>query len=172
MASGYAAVMHDDTSERVLLRCHPSWRAMLGFHLKGFLLAVLAGVIAGVATRLAAGHVQVGWVVVAVVVVFVAALALGVLRRVSTTYMVTDHRLVIERGLLRRDVQEARLERVQNVASRQSVPERLMRVGSVHFDTAAGAGYDFSFYGVSGPRDLVRTVDAALRTLPAHESLP
>jgi hypothetical protein len=50
---------------------------------------------------------------------------------------------------------------VQNVASRQTLRQRLLRVGSVHFDTAAGADYDFSFYGVSQPRRLVRDVDRA-----------
>ncbi len=163
--------MAADAQETVLLRVHPSWRAMLAFHAQGVVLAVLAGVIAGVATHFAAGHVQVGWVVVAVVVVFVLALVLGVLRRMSTTYLVTDRRLVIERGLLRHDVQEARLERVQNVASRQSVRERVLRVGSVHFDTAAGAGYDFSFYGVSRPRELVRIVDEALRRAESPDAL-
>ena len=73
-------------------------------------------------------------------------------------------RLVIERGFLGRDVQETRLERVQNVTSRQTLGERLLRVGTLHFDTAAGAGYDFSFRGVARPRELVQTVDAALQT--------
>jgi uncharacterized membrane protein YdbT with pleckstrin-like domain len=163
--------MASESEEQVLLRRHPSWRAMLAFHLSGLVLAVLAGVVAGLATHFAAGHMQVGWVIVAVVAVFALSILVGVLRRLSTTYLVTDRRLVIERGLLRRDVQEARLERVQNVASRQNVRERLLRVGSVHFDTAAGAGYDFSFYGVSGPRDLVRIVDAALRKTESRDAL-
>src|SRR5581483_6532998 len=98
--------MASDNGAQVLVRCHPSWRAMLIFHLNGLVFAILAGVIAGVATHFAAGHVEVGWVVVAVVAVFVLTLLAGVVRRLSTTYLVTDRRLVIERGLLRRDVQE------------------------------------------------------------------
>jgi uncharacterized membrane protein YdbT with pleckstrin-like domain len=100
-------------------------------------------------------------VILAVVVVFLFGLAIGALRRVATTYTVTDRRLVIERGILTRNVQQTRLGYVQNVASRQTLRQRLLRVGSVHFDTAAGADYDFSFYGVSQPRRLVRDVDRA-----------
>lgn len=136
---------------------------MLPFHVKGLVAAVFAGAVAGIVTRVAAGHVEALWVVVAVVVVFLIGLLLGVVRRISTTYTVTDRRLLIERGLLTRDAQETRLERVQNVASRQTMSERLLRVGSIHFDTAAGADYDFSFYGVSRPRQVVQTVDRALQ---------
>ena len=163
MASGYAPVMHDAPSERVLLRCHPSWRAMLGFHLRGLLLAVLAGVLAGVATRLAARHVQVGWVIVGVVVVFLAVALTGLLRRRSTTYTITNQRLTIQIGLLSRELHETRLERVQNVSTRQSLLERMLGIGTVDFDTAAEAGFDFAFRGVADPRTIVHTVHQAVR---------
>jgi uncharacterized membrane protein YdbT with pleckstrin-like domain len=54
---------------------------------------------------------------------------------------------------------------VQNVNARQSVLERLLGVGTVDFDTAGGVGYDFTFHGVANPREIVRTVDRALREL-------
>ena len=47
--------------------------------------------------------------------------------------------------------------------SRQSVLERLLRVGPVDFDTAGGAEYDFAFRGVANPRQIVRTVHEALK---------
>src|SRR5579859_2061988 len=154
--------MRSEPGEQVLFSGHPAWRAMVGLYARGLLLAVLGGVVAGIVTLLAAGHIQAGWVVIAVAVVFVVVLVVVAYRRAQITYTVTDRRLVIERGVLRRDWQETRLERVQNVAARQSFPQRLLRVGSVHFDTAAGADYDFSFHGVSRPADLVRTVNKAL----------
>jgi uncharacterized membrane protein YdbT with pleckstrin-like domain len=154
--------MRSEPGEQVLFSGHPSWRSMAGLCARGLLLAVLAGAVAGIVTLIAAGHVQEGWVAVAVAVVFVVVLGLVAFRRRQITYTVTDRRLVIERGILRRDWQETRLERVQNVAARQSVAQRVLRVGSVHFDTAAGADYDFSFHGVSHPSELVRTVNRAL----------
>jgi uncharacterized membrane protein YdbT with pleckstrin-like domain len=60
---------------------------------------------------------------------------------------------------------ETRLERVQNVRTRQRVLERLLRVGTVYFDTAGEAGFDFAFRGVNDPRGIVRTVNAALEDL-------
>jgi hypothetical protein len=51
------------------------------------------------------------------------------------------------------------------VNSRQRPIERLCRVGTVDFDTAGGAAYDFRFRGVDDPRQIVRTVDRALHEL-------
>jgi len=158
--------------EEVFFHGHPSWRSILGFYLKGLLLAVLAGVIAGIVTRIANNHVQVGWVVAAVLVVFVITLIVGLVTRISTTYTITNQRLTIRRGLLSRAMHETRLERVQNVNSTQSVFERILRVGTVDFDTAAEAGFDFRFVGVSSPHNIVRTVDRAIHEMQGRTDQP
>jgi len=138
---------------------------MLAFYLRGLIVAILAGVIAGLVTRLAGKAVDVLWVALAVLVVFLVVLARGLIRRIATTYTITNRRLTIRSGLLSRELHECRLERVQNVSSRQRLLERLLGVGTVDFDTAAGAAYDFSFRGVDDPGGIVRTVDAALQDL-------
>lgn len=145
---------------------------MLGFYLKGLVLAVLAGALAGIVSAAASGKLQVAWVIAAVLVVFVLALIRGVVRRLQTTYTITNERLTIDIGLLGREVHETRLERVQNVTCRQTLLERILAVGTVDFDTAASGEYDFSFYGVAHPRRIVRTVDRALGQLQlAHPRL-
>lgn len=144
---------------------HRSWRSMLAFYIKGLVLAVLLGAAAGVLSRIVNGHVQIGWVVAAVLVVFAGVLVIGVVRLLSVTYTISNQRLTIHSGVLSRDMHETRLERVQNVNLRQSLLERVLQVGTVDFDTAAGADFDFSFRGVSDPRRIVQTVDRALQDL-------
>ena len=158
--------MLPDAGEEILFHGHPSWRSMPAFHLKGLALAVLLGAIAGLTSALIDGHVQVTWVIVAVLVVFAANLATGIVRRLQTTYTVTSERLTIELGLMTRELRQTRLERVQNVSLRQSLLDRVLGVGTVDFDTAGGASYEFSFSGVAEPRRIVRTVDRALRARP------
>lgn len=138
---------------------------MLAFYVRGLLAAIVAGVIAGIVTRIANHGVQAGWVGAAVLVVFLIVLLWGLLRRISTTYTITSRRLTIRSGLVSREMHETRLERVQNVNSRQRLLERLLGVGTVDFDTAGGAAYDFSFRGVDDPGRIVRTVDRALHEL-------
>jgi len=141
--------------ERVIFQGHPSWRAILGFYLKGVLLAALVGVIFKL---FGSGGGTVFLVVLAIVAVTVLA---GFVRRVATTYTITDRRLNIRRGIVSREVQETRLERVQNVNYKQSLFQRLVQVGDVDFDTAAGDDYNFVFAGVADPQDVVHRVDQA-----------
>jgi len=136
---------------------------MFAFHLKGMIGAVLAGALAGVVSAIASGRMQAGWVVAVVLLCFVVVLAAGLTRRLRTTYTVTNERLEIDVGLLSRHLHHTRLERVQNVNCSQTLVQRMLRVGTVDFDTAGEAGFDFCFRGVANPREIVRTVDRALR---------
>jgi uncharacterized membrane protein YdbT with pleckstrin-like domain len=154
-----------EPGENVFFHGHPSWRSMLAFYVRGLFVAIIAGVIAGLVTRAAQGSVEIGWVAAAVLVVFVVVLVWGLIRRIATTYTITNRRLTIRSGLLSREMHECRLERVQNVNSRQRVLERMLGIGTVDFDTAASAAYDFTFRGVEDPGRIVRTVNAALEDL-------
>jgi uncharacterized membrane protein YdbT with pleckstrin-like domain len=161
-----------EPGEVIFFHGHPSWRSMTSLYVKGLLVSLLAGVVAGVAGRIIDHHVQTAWVIAAVVVVFVAAAATGQLRRIATTYSITDRRLTIETGLLSRDLHQTRLERIQNVNARQSMFERALGIGTVDFDTAGEARFDFAFIGVGEPRRIVRTVDGALHALRGERPVP
>jgi len=86
---------------------------------------------------------------------------IGFVRRVATVYTITDRRLNIKRGIISREVQETRLERVQNVNFQQSVYQRMVQIGDVDFDTAATDDYNFVFVGVADPEEVVHRVDQA-----------
>jgi len=157
--------MDPEPGEEVFFHGHPSWRSMLAFYSKGLALVILAGVLAGLITAVSSNSVKVGWVAVVVGIALLLVLLVGLIRRTRITYTITNQRLTIDIGLLSREVHETRLERVQNVNSTQTVPQRMLRIGVVDFDTAAGAEYDFKFVGVAHPDRIVRTVDRALRAL-------
>jgi membrane protein YdbS with pleckstrin-like domain len=140
--------------EQVIFQGHPSWRAILGFYLKGVLVAVILGVIA----KLASGN---GTAFLVILVVIALTVLAGFVKRVATTYTITNRRLNIKRGIVSREIQETRLERVQNVNYRQSVYQRVMQIGDVDFDTAATDDYNFVFYGVADPGGVVHAVDQA-----------
>jgi uncharacterized membrane protein YdbT with pleckstrin-like domain len=141
--------------EQVIFQGHPSWRAILGFYLKGILVAAIVGVLFKL---FGSSSATVFLVVLAIVA---ATVLIGFIKRVATTYTITDRRLNIKRGIVSREVQETRLERVQNVNYKQSVYQRLMQIGDVDFDTAAGDDYNFVFYGVAEPAGVVHSVDQA-----------
>jgi uncharacterized membrane protein YdbT with pleckstrin-like domain len=98
------------------------------------------------------------------VAVLVVVLIAGWLQRVFTKYVITDRRLYIRRGIVSRREQQTQLSRVQNVNTSQSAFQRLLAVGTVDFDTAAGDDYDFQFAGVASPQEVVQAVHRAQRS--------
>jgi uncharacterized membrane protein YdbT with pleckstrin-like domain len=150
-----------DPGERVIFEGHPSWRSILTFYLKAALLVAVAAGVAALASAIAEGEVKETWsglVVLAGAAVLVMA---GFVKRIFTTYTITNRRLYIQRGFLSRNTQETQLHRAQNVNTHQSVLERLLQVGTVNFDTAGSGDYDFAFSGVSDPDEVVQAVNRA-----------
>ncbi len=142
--------------EQIIFQGHPSWRSILAFYLKGLLIGVI---IAAIAALLGDGFML---PFVIVLVALVLAVLIGFIRRMATVYTITNRRLNIKRGIFARDIQETRLERVQNVNYSQTVFQRLLQVGDVDFDTAASdADNLFVFNGVANPQDVVTQVDRA-----------
>jgi len=147
--------MENEQNEQVIYEGRPSWRSILGFYIVG-LIAVAAA--AGIAFLVSGGALA------AIVggALFVGILLIGWLKRISTRYSITDRRLRIQRGIISRNVEEARLERVQNVNVQQGILERILQVGTVDFDTASNRADDtFQFRGIAQPEHITRLVDQA-----------
>lgn len=147
--------------ERVLWQGRPSWRAQLSYFVVWIPLALLPVIIAGVlrANDQGTGLPYWQWVLISLVLV-VLVVGYDVLSRYATFYQVTNQRLRVRQGLLSRDEQTARFDRIQNVNISQSLMDRLMRVGAVDFDTAASGerASSFRFSGIADPQRLVRIV--------------
>jgi hypothetical protein len=83
--------------EQVIFEGHPSWRAILGFYLKGLVVAVILGVIAKLAGSGSASVFLIVLVVIALTVV------VGFAKRMATTYTITNRRQHQTRDLLAGD---------------------------------------------------------------------
>lgn len=154
------------SGEEIVLEGHPSWRSTMAFYVKGILVAAVVGVICGLIDSQSTG-------IAVAVVIFAVVVLIGFVRRWTTRYTVTNRRLHIKRGIIARHTQEAKLARVQNINTRQSVIERLLQVGTVDFDTA-GSGEseaNFAFIGVNDPLDMAHKIELAQQHDPASRSV-
>ena len=143
--------------EQVVFEGHPSWRALLSFYAGGIAAALVVAVVIGLVASI--------WLALLAGAVLIAAvLAYGLFKRQATTYMVSSQRLYIRRGMLTKRIQQTRIDRVQNVNTEQSLRERLLRVGTVDFDTAGSDDSEFRFVGIAEPGEIVRAVDRAQRS--------
>jgi uncharacterized membrane protein YdbT with pleckstrin-like domain len=150
--------LHPD--EQVVFEGHPSWRALPAFYLGGAVgalaIAVIVWLIAGVALAVVVG-----------VVLIVGVVLVGLIKRTATDYAITTQRLYIRRGILSKRVQQTRIDRVQNVNTDQRLLERVLRVGTVDFDTAGTDDSEFRFVGIENPDRVVGFIDRAQREAAA-----
>jgi uncharacterized membrane protein YdbT with pleckstrin-like domain len=142
--------------EEVVFEGHPSWRGVLSFYVYGVGAAVIVGIVIGLVGATVVGS------IVAVAGIALVLIA-GLVKRMATHYVVTSQRLRIRRGILAKKVQQTRIDRVQNVNTDQRLIDRILRVGTVDFDTAGTDDSDFTFRGIANPDEVVAAVDRAQR---------
>jgi uncharacterized membrane protein YdbT with pleckstrin-like domain len=144
-----------EPGEDIIYEGHPSWRSTFGFYILGLLVAVAAAVIAYFAADK-----SVGLAVAVGAAVFIVVLVVGWLRRITTRYLITSRRLQIRRGILSKNVEETRIDRVVDVTVRQSLGQRMLAIGDVDFDNASAQQGDlFRFAGIGSPHEVTRAVN-------------
>jgi uncharacterized membrane protein YdbT with pleckstrin-like domain len=99
--------------------------------------------------------------------VLLIVLVWGYLKRFHTRYAITNRRIHIRRGILSRNIEETRLERVQDVKVTQGLGQRMLGVGSVDFGTSAESGAGFRFEGITNPDHVARQVDRVVHEADA-----
>lgn len=142
--------------EEIVFEGHPSWRGVLSFYLKGLAIALALGAILLFAVSTGIG-------ILAFAIVMALVIVAGLVKRMATRYVISTERLNIRTGILSKHVQQTSINRVQNVNTQQTFIDRILRVGSVDFDTAGTDDSDFTFRGVANPAGIVAAVDRAQR---------
>ena len=156
--------------EDVIWQGHPTWRSTISFYLKWTLLLLIP--LAVIVIAKIAGQDWPLWVGFAVFLAgFGLTLVVGWVRRYFTRYTITTKHLLIRTGILSRNENSASLDRVQNIRVVQSPIERLLKTGSVDFDTASGdaADADLRFIGINRPRDLRDEILSAIERIRATD---
>jgi uncharacterized membrane protein YdbT with pleckstrin-like domain len=141
-------------NESMIWEGHPTWRAMLSFHIKWFAITALAF---GLLVVLDSIGVNLPTTLIGAVLILGIAFTIfaGWVDRFFTQYTITTKRLNVRRGILSKTESSTNVDRIQNITVKQSPVDRIMKVGSIDFDTASDDMSDkFSFNGVNNPQDL------------------
>jgi uncharacterized membrane protein YdbT with pleckstrin-like domain len=158
--------------EEIVWTGRPSWRSMLAFYVKWGLLALVPGVVGQIVASVSSADAYRWELWLITVVLLLVVLLAGWLQRIDTHYTVTNQRINIRHGILSRSDHATSYERLQNVKTYQSLLERMLGVGLVDFDTAAGDDFDFKFTGVEDPAGLARQVAELQRAAMARHAHP
>ena len=120
--------------EEIVWEAHPSWLGQYRYYRKWMGIALAAS-----ALLIALAHLGAGSYLTAIPL---SLLLLGIvelparLARRFTTYQVTRSRVYTHSGILRKRVESAPINRIENVTIDQSLVQRILKVGTVDFDTA------------------------------------
>ncbi len=148
--------------EEVIWEGHPSWRAVVSLLAKGIVGSLLLIALVIVANRLGLDGTIVVWGVLIGLVGIAVTVVVGWLKRIFTTYTITDRRINVLTGVLSKREASTSLDRIQNITITQGAIDRLFGTGTVDFDTASQDGSDrFQFFGIDGPRDVRESIARA-----------
>jgi uncharacterized membrane protein YdbT with pleckstrin-like domain len=158
--------------EQLIWEGRPTWRAMLSFYIKWGILALLPAVIVAILNGVFDTDISQSLAILATIILLVAVVAIGWLLRIGTYYLITDHRIMIRRGILSRRERSASLDRVQNVNTSQTFIERMLNTGRVDFDTAGSDTSDavLTFVGIDDPHGLRDKIDAVTQNRGSERS--
>jgi membrane protein YdbS with pleckstrin-like domain len=90
-------------------------------------------------------------------VVLGLVLAWRLFRLRSYELIVTNHRVILQTGILAKSSMDTRLDKINNIEHRQSLWGRLLNYGDVEIDTASEAGVS-RFHNIANPLELKRTI--------------
>jgi uncharacterized membrane protein YdbT with pleckstrin-like domain len=147
---------------------HRHWIVMVRGLAPTFLIALVVVIVADLLARdLLPGELRLFITVLAMAALVLSAIAVWV-RWMEDALTVTDQRVILEEGVLRRSSRVIPLDRVQDVSTSQTLFGRVFNYGSVEID-AAGTGGRERFDHVASPerlRDQVFLLTERVRRAP------
>jgi uncharacterized membrane protein YdbT with pleckstrin-like domain len=148
-------LLQDD--EQVVLDLHPHWRRIFFPVLS---VPVVVALVAFAAAKLPSSHYRGDgrWALLAVaVIILIFTFVRPWLRWISTSYVVTTHRVVLRDGVLARSGRDIPLSRINDVTFEHSVVERFLRSGTLLVESAGERG-QVTLSDVPGVENVQRTL--------------
>lgn len=83
------------------------------------------------------------------------------LERRSTTYTITDKRVIKEVGILGKSTSSTIYQKITDVSSSQSFIQRMLGIGTVYINTAGGEGPEIIMRGIGDMPGVKKTIEDA-----------
>jgi membrane protein YdbS with pleckstrin-like domain len=146
---------HLQPGEEILYQAHITLLSL--FPLTAALIVVVG---AGIALYLATQAAAATFVTLAVALVIGAVLGWKYLNLRANQFIVTNHRVIRQTGLLAISSMDSRLDKINNVDHRQTLWGRVLHYGDVEIDTASDVGKAV-FRNISHPLDFKHAIVTA-----------
>jgi uncharacterized membrane protein YdbT with pleckstrin-like domain len=163
----YAAPAATPVAEETLWRGSPSARVLVG----KIILIVLTAILILVATRFIASQPNdiatrsqirnIGLLIAAIAVFWqIVTFLIAMVRLQSTSYTITNQRVMIELGMLSKSLNEIDLRYIDDTQFFQSFADRLLGIGNVTLISSDKAFPTTVLHGITKPRDIREMIRA------------
>ena len=158
--------MHLSKNEELLWSGHQSMWTYIPTYLTGAILIAAAAALPILEVSLpAAIPATILGVSVVLVALGIGVLVLTYLQYRTHFYAITSEQVFHRSGILSRNIDQVRMEQVQNTSCNQSIVERLLSFGTVQLDTAGTASVELNLWGIHRPRKVNRIVTNRLNEM-------
>ena len=165
--SAPAAAAAPVTAEETLWRGSPSWRVLLGKIITIILTVILIPIAAGFIAKqtndidMAGRITKIGWLITAIAVFWqIVTFLIVMVRLQSTIYTITNQRVMIERGMLSKSLNEIDLRYIDDTQFFQSFAGRLLGIGNVTLISSDKAFPTTVLQSIARPRDIREMIRA------------
>ncbi|MCW2539227.1 MAG: uncharacterized protein JWN95_952 [Frankiales bacterium] len=132
--------------EEIVEHLHPHWLTLVPAVLSFIVVCALAGVAIAFLPDSTDHHNAHQYLLIAIIVVGLVLILwftlAPVLRWRSTHYVITTHRVLIRRGVLKHRGRDITLGRISDVSYEQSLSDRIFRSGSLSIESASENGQE------------------------------
>jgi uncharacterized membrane protein YdbT with pleckstrin-like domain len=155
-------------NETVIIACKPSLWLIVFFSFRVVVIAlVLAVCLLVLSPWLGLGRVtqvlQIG-----LGAVIVLRLVVGLLQWASRVYVLTDQRVIRIRGVFTIDIFQCERSKVQNTFLTLTLPQRILKLGSIGFTTAGTAGVEAVWEHIKNPLAIHEQLNQAFNPTKLH----
>lgn len=146
--------------EKLIWAGHPTWRATISSIVWGVLAGMAFFVLAVIVDKLGGDSMWTVYGVLGLLVIAGGTVLYSWVKRQFTEYTITDKRLNVRWGILSKRETTTTLDRVQNMTITQTLVDRMLKTGTIDFDTASDASDErFRFHGVNEPGELRQKIN-------------
>ena len=125
--------------EQVVRKFHPSWKNYWFWYLLGVIMLI-----------------TILFTIFGILLIIVVEL-----ERRSTTYLVTDKRVIAERGLLSKKTNSTLYNKITDIETSQSFFQRIFNIGSIQINTAGSTEPEIIVRGVSPLQGVKKEIETA-----------
>ncbi|MFQ6052069.1 MAG: PH domain-containing protein [Candidatus Hydrothermarchaeota archaeon] len=101
-------------------------------------------------------HIAFAWLIIPLVV--------ALWKRASLVFRVYEDRIVLERGVLSKEIKEIFITDIRTIDVRQSFIQRIFNIGDLMIATSGTSGYESIAYGLPDPKGIKDVIIAQRRS--------